>query len=144
MAEPRDTGKVDAEGVQVVELEASEPEHLRGSRAKKPGASVPAGAEEVQVEEAGPKVAHSPLRASADSGEDFLWMFEQTNSPDQSPVVGDRVEGTSMFSLPSLKGVKPKGRTPTVVVDLFDSNDEDHSGEASEVRGPGSVDLKLI
>ncbi|KAG8091310.1 hypothetical protein GUJ93_ZPchr0012g18768 [Zizania palustris] len=130
MAEPRDPGQADAEGVQAVEPKASEPEHIERARAIEPEASVATGAGLVVAEEMGPQAAHLPLRASADFGEDFLLMFEQADSPNQYPVVGDRiisVEGPSTESSPSSKGAEPKGKTPAVVVDLSDPTDENHS-----------------
>ncbi|KAG8068896.1 hypothetical protein GUJ93_ZPchr0005g15688 [Zizania palustris] len=96
--EPRDPGQVDAEGVQVAKPEVSESEHRKRDRATKPKASVPTGAEVVVVEETGPQVAHSPLKASVDSGEDFLRMFEQMDSLNQSSIAIDRGPFYSIFS----------------------------------------------
>ncbi|KAG8060019.1 hypothetical protein GUJ93_ZPchr0002g25956 [Zizania palustris] len=95
MVEVGDPGQAGAEGPQAAELEPSEPEGVGGARAIEPRASVSAGAEVVAAEDTRPQVSHSPLRASEDSSEDFVWMFEQMNSLDKSPIGGDRACSTS-------------------------------------------------
>ncbi|KAG8069075.1 hypothetical protein GUJ93_ZPchr0005g15161 [Zizania palustris] len=103
MAEPRDPEQVDAEGVQAAESGALELGHLEGARATQLEASVPVDIGVAEAEETGPQATHSPLRASVDSYEDFLQMFELTDSPNQYPIVGNRGTRTTQNQLKSFE-----------------------------------------